>query len=615
MKRKITATLISALVLAIICTALLPTSVAMATQYGSADTSNADVFWYYGENFLNIAGMKESVAKWIGNADKSKPVVIGVLDTGVNTTHEVFAKTNTLYKVGDVVQGYNATVASSTKNPTTEQLLDVADKTTNSHGTAVASIMAMMIYELGLQDYIKLYPIKATRGETDVFPRAAVVEGLNFVKDTQDSIGIDVVNLAFCTNDPMEYHVYKDLFLNLSSECVLVAAAGNNKLSSVTNPYYPAVYDGMLSVMGYGRDGVKYNNGNYGPDYDLCAPAVDIYTAKGEADSYVADNKGTSMATAFVSVVAAILTLREQTAESSFNSTVIARHIATSSNKNSIVYYDKSYPRFESYDSVNNEITETYLEPTGISISNDKNITNDTTVHRGQYDGITFTADLLPYANTNPNLDAEIVWTVTEVLTREVFGEDGKPTGSYENYDGQTNSLGKGKSVTYVPNIKGKYRITATYTKGENNFKAETVFNVEYMSYNTVAGIAYVKPLSAPEDSQLGDVSGSVYKGESVTFGLAYMNGVDPSTEITWYVNGNIAGRGAQFNFVGEKSGEYVITAQYGDYRQLEKVYTLEVKSPFYKQSTWIPVTVVLAVLVAVGVGVGIFFGVKKKNG
>ena len=171
MNKKILTTIAVAFVLAVVCMAFMPTSVAYAQQYGSKDSSDLETFWYYGEEHLNVSAMKESIASWIGNADKSNPVVIAVVDTGVNTDHEVFKKTNTLYTVDGNVQGYNSFVSiknSGITNPTAEQLGYIKDETSNSHGTAIASIMAMLIYELDLQDYIKIYPIKATRNKSMV---------------------------------------------------------------------------------------------------------------------------------------------------------------------------------------------------------------------------------------------------------------------------------------------------------------------------------------------------------------------------------------------------------------------------------------------------------------
>ena len=76
MNRKIYKATTLIFVLAILCTALLPTSVAFATQYGVKDSSDLETFWYYGESHLNVAEMKESISKWITKADKNNPIII-----------------------------------------------------------------------------------------------------------------------------------------------------------------------------------------------------------------------------------------------------------------------------------------------------------------------------------------------------------------------------------------------------------------------------------------------------------------------------------------------------------------------------------------------------------
>ena len=57
MNKKILTSITLLFILAVICTAVLPTSVAEATQYGDV---NSDDYWYYKSAHLNVAGMKES---------------------------------------------------------------------------------------------------------------------------------------------------------------------------------------------------------------------------------------------------------------------------------------------------------------------------------------------------------------------------------------------------------------------------------------------------------------------------------------------------------------------------------------------------------------------------
>ena len=610
MNKKLFTSITAIFVLAILCTVLLPTSVAYATQYGSVDSVNLDTFWYYGEGHLNVAEMKKSISNWIAGADKNNPVIIGVVDTGVNVSHEVFEKTNTIFTVDGKPQGYNAHVAETVKNATVEQLGNVEDKSSNSHGTAVASIMAMLIYDLGLEDYIKIYPIQASTGSADgSFNTTSVVKALDFVYGTKDTLGIDIVNIAIAgykDKGADNYLKYQSKFQKVSANSVIVVAAGNKGASTSVNPSYPASLEGVVSVMAYDRNGNKNTNSNYG-DYDLIVPGKDIYVAQGSEDDYTTMD-GTSMATAFVSVVSAVVSLREQTAESTATASLVARHILTSSSAK-IEYDGFALNKFDGYKSVNNQITETYLDPTGISISNNHDLEKEATVHRGQYADLTLTANLLPFGNTNPQLAENVRWTQTEILSRPILDQDGKDTGKTEEYEGSTVELGVGATIEYNPNLKGKYIVKATYATGGVTFEDTMTFTVNYVEYSSVAGILEVKPMPSVEGGTIDD--GFVYEFDTVIFYLAGSEGLDPSVGIKWYVNGELVHTGERLTYKTGGMGTYEISAQYGDNRVVEKVYNLEVKSGFLRPAVWISLTSVVAVASVV---LGVVFGIKNSK-
>ena len=628
MNKKILTSIAVAFVLAVVCMAFMPTSVAYAQQYGSKDSSDLETFWYYGEEHLNVSAMKESIASWIGNADKSNPVVIAVVDTGVNADHEVFKKTNTLYTVDGNVQGYNSFVSiknSGITNPTAEQLGYIKDETSNSHGTAIASIMAMLIYELDLQDYIKIYPIKATRNKSMVqdiqssndrekklrsFPTDAVVGALDYVKDTQDTIGIDVVNLSIAGyKDTADgYKKAEQAFVSLSEDCVIVAAAGNDKSSLSANPAYPACLDGVVSVMAYGSDGNKTQKSNYGA-YDVTAPGKDIYVAQGNNDSYGFED-GTSMSSAFVSVISAVIELREQTANSGKNSIDIAKHLISSSKSNTITFESYNLPKLDSLASVQNAITVEYVAPTAIQITNDKGLSDNSTIYRGDFDSVVFTAKLLPLGETDPNLLSTIRWTQTELISKPVLDEEGNQTGT-EITDGNKIDLGTGESISYTPSVNGTYRITASLTVGDTTIEQSTVVTIKYVEYSSVAGLIEIKPV-VEENSTIDQ--GFVYEYTTVTFYLAGAEGLDPTVDIKWYVDGELAHTGATFEYSVGMMGSRTITAQYGDYRVLENAYELEVRSGFLRPEAWISFTAVVGALAIAGTVLGIVFAKKKAK-
>jgi len=83
---------------------------------------------------------------------------------------------------------------------------------------------------------------------------------------------------------------------------VVVAASGNDG-----GPvYYPAACQGVLAVAATGRADERASFSNYGPQVDVAAPGVDIYSTWPWVGGYVTKS-GTSMATPHVSGVAALL--------------------------------------------------------------------------------------------------------------------------------------------------------------------------------------------------------------------------------------------------------------------------------------------------------------------
>jgi uncharacterized protein YegP (UPF0339 family) len=171
--------------------------------------------------------------------------------------------------------------------------------------------------------------------------------------------------------------------------------------------------------------------------------------------------------------------------------------------------------------------------------------------------------------------------------------------------------LGVGASIEYNPNLKGKYLVKATYKNGDVIFEDAMTFTVNYVEYSSVAGILEVKPLPSVEGGTIDD--GFVYEFDKVTFYLAGSEGLDPSVEIKWYVNGELVATGERYTHKAGMMGTYEISAQYGDNRVIEKVYNLEVKSGFLRPAVWITLTAVVAVASVV---LGVVFGIKssKKN-
>lgn len=180
-KKTVLSALVAILVASVFCIALYP-STADALSWGGKDTAE---LWYYAESFLDVANAKQAVADW----DLSKvkePVVIAVIDTGIDVGHELFDGVLVKNADGDIL-GYNAyTGADSEGN------VNIGD-TSNKHGSQVAGIIAMLIKEFGLEDYVKIYPIKANTTGSDSFNFAVLAKALDWAVD---NAGASVINMS-----------------------------------------------------------------------------------------------------------------------------------------------------------------------------------------------------------------------------------------------------------------------------------------------------------------------------------------------------------------------------------------------------------------------------------
>lgn len=610
MKSKLLALVLAVITVFSLVVGFSTDGVAFATVYGNKDTTDENAFWYYGENHLDVDGLKAEISSWdLSKADKNNPVVIALVDTGVNANHNVFTVADTLYKKDGAVAGYNAYNAVKNDEPTAQQLANIVDDSSDGHGTAIASVMAMLIKELGLEEYIKIYPIKASQSGKSSFEVEVVNKALDYVI-ADESVGFDVVNLAMCSYDKTAWIKYQSKYSELSSKCVVVAAAGNGNYDDKKNPQgfnsadkpgYPAAFNGVLSVMAYDGDGNKRESSNYGA-YDVIAPGEDIVVAKGTDKSYQTSS-GTSSASAFVSVVSAVLKLRSNIRGEDVNANVIASHIRKS--YSTYVEYDGvKMKKFNAVKCVKDDYSSVYVEPNGLVIAEDGVFGDDVVdLYKNRNTYVKLTATLLPYGDTNPDADAKIVWTLTEILSRPIededLGEDEEP--EVEEYEGVPVIIGEGGILNYKPEKAGKYIVKATYTDGENVFSDYRTFALHYTSYDSIAGDVEVA-LVEEADSDNPSKNAKIYLDETKTFTLTYLDCVDDTVEVKWYVNGEYRASGKIFEFAPDDAGTYVITARYGDYRAVEKSFTLTVKSavlhPAYLAGITVSAVVVVALIV-----------------
>ena len=316
--------------------------------------------WYFDEQYLDLYNAIEEMNRIIYSSDfdkealKNDPIVIASIETGIGVAYDATGEFGG--KRCGIKQLYiNGVEVEYRLHPIFEDLLltdengnyvyyvstdtflyeyENGSKTTfnwpktgdiaadmvsfDDHGVGVTGIMAYLIHMFGLEDYIKIMPIKSD----DCFVRE---DGVLKLKYTPQSLnraiqwaydhGADIVNASFGMPEG-------SLYETLADKILVVGASGNNNKYE-TRP--PAGSDKVLGVMNY----VKDENGNliihssstnadygstYGEWFDIAAPGENlVIPAYGLYKDYCASYKimgGTSSSAPVATFATALAMLR-----------------------------------------------------------------------------------------------------------------------------------------------------------------------------------------------------------------------------------------------------------------------------------------------------------------
>ena len=550
--------------------------IAFANMYGSI---NSDDLWYYNSANLYIDGAKTVIQGWNIAADptmdaalKANPVIIACVDTGCTLVHEVFSGVILQDSHGDVT--YNAYDKSS----------DVEDKSTDQHGTAMMSVMAMIIKDLGLQDYIKLVPIKASYTKstkqgtsttyTESFPLSATIEAINYGYQT---LGADVINFSYgiaasqvdtkpgsTTNWITDTNLLTAIS-NASANSVLVAAAGNNGSNSSDDAYYIAAHENVIGIMGYDANLKKVDTSNFGNHYQLYAPGAEITAATG-ASGYKQNGKGTSYSSAIASVCTAIFKLRTRVEKSPMTALNVARVMRVHSNS----YITYSYaaqgeepiqykqPKLNLYNLLTEDYSDVehdYEDPTGIVISQTgtqfKEVYDETmgknirlaTINIHSDGLVNIKAALSPLGHVDSALEDNITWQIGDT-------------------EGVRKTIDSGKELSY--HITQKDVLTSTEQTARIEIIAqygsfEDIWYVDFQfdAYNNNSDVKIV-----PGKGINNDVA---FLHKSVTIKIEGMEYINKNVGIMWYINGEeyATTKEAELTFTPPEEGTYTISARY----------------------------------------------------
>jgi subtilisin family serine protease len=246
----------------------------------------------------------------------SSNVVIAIIDTGVDYTHEDLAD--------DIVDGYDfvdinfndydSNIYRFRDSPVSPYYDDYKTHDDDpmdivGHGTHCAGIAGAVtnnsIGVAGVSWDCKIMPVR-TGFLCEVYWNGAWYEvGLFEYDDVKDAIeyaadqGADVISMSF--GGPDSYMIKNACNYAYNKGCVLVGASGNEAKAVVT---YPARYDKVIAVGAIDDDNERCSFSNRGPNLELVAPGENIMsTLPGDSYGY---KGGTSMACPHAAGVAAL---------------------------------------------------------------------------------------------------------------------------------------------------------------------------------------------------------------------------------------------------------------------------------------------------------------------
>lgn len=217
---------------------------------------------------------------------KKEPVVVAVIDTGINE--------NSNDLKGRICH----------KKSFISKELEINSNGENKvflHGTFLASIIAANVNDkTGIAGVAGLFPVYIM--DIKVGDQYGIINDLmsKAIVYAVDN-GASVINLSFGSSTDIP-EVKKAIAYANSHDVVIVAAAGNNNSSS---KIYPAAYEYVISVGATSISSELWANSNYGSWVDVCAPGDGILGLY-QQNKY-GFKSGTSSATAIVSAQAAMI--------------------------------------------------------------------------------------------------------------------------------------------------------------------------------------------------------------------------------------------------------------------------------------------------------------------
>lgn len=245
---------------------------------------------------------------WLTTTGSDK-VVVAVLDSGVDYTHEDLAPN--MWKRPANIDAYQddqlGTIDDEDGFNAIDNSSDPMDE--NGHGTHCAGIIGAEggnnIGITGVNWKVRIMPLKFMNAG-GVGTTKDAIEAINYVIDRKKA-GVNVRIISASWGSTQRSRALGEVIQKaIDNDILFVAAAGNSSVNNDRSPHFPSSYPNVLAVAALDRHDQLARFSNYGlKSVAIAAPGVDILsTWLGNAYE---EKSGTSMATPVVSGVAALI--------------------------------------------------------------------------------------------------------------------------------------------------------------------------------------------------------------------------------------------------------------------------------------------------------------------
>ena len=241
----------------------------------------------------NAAGDSFTQVGSISGATSASPIVVAVIDTGIDFSHSAFAGkiyTNTAEIPGDGIDNdHNGYVDDVHGYDFYNKDADATGSKTNAHGTQTAG----RVLQGAGNSPVAILPLLA--GISTGLPISAIVEAIVYATNQ----GARIISMSFGSSSPS---TSLEQALNYASDhgVLLIASAGN---SGSATPNYPSAYATVISVAASDRNGKKAFFSSYGSSVDFTAPGSNVTTTTWGGGTV--KTSGTSFSAPFVAGMAA----------------------------------------------------------------------------------------------------------------------------------------------------------------------------------------------------------------------------------------------------------------------------------------------------------------------